>query len=527
MKVSVIVPVYNPGPYIESCVRSILEQSLGTDEVEGILVDDGSTDGTGARLDALSAEHPSLRVIHQENSGWPGKPRNVGIAAARGEYLFFLDNDDTLGREALERMVAMASRNGSDIVLGKMAGFHRNVPKDLFLENRELATLHDTPLMDGLTPHKLFRHEFVEAHGLRFPEGRRRLEDHVFVVSAYFAAESISVLADYVCYYHIRREDRSNAGLRRLDPKGYYGNLREVLRIIEEKTEPGSFRDRLLERAARGELLGRLRERAFVEEQPSDYRQALFDEIRSVVTDHIPASVDRALAPDQRVQMELLRADRLDLMFELAEADLLVVAHARLEGARRIGDGTFQIRFEAGLDHGDVLPAVRSGDRWLLRVPERVATAVSEEARILPGSSPPIPRLVLRRREDWAELFPPTVEVSPADDDGPGLPLVGKSEIDPTSVSVGSPIWPGTWDLLMRVAAYGYTRDTRLGSVRAPGSPRNLPSVTLKSRPALWIRPYWTDQADNLAFRVVVARPLHRRVLSGLRRRLGRLTARV
>ncbi len=527
MRVSVIVPVYNPGPYIESCVRSILEQSLGTDEVEGILVDDGSTDGTAARLDALAAEHPSLRVIHQENSGWPGKPRNVGIAAARGEYLFFLDNDDTLGREAMERMVAMASRNGSDIVLGKMAGFHRNVPKELFAQNRERATLHDTPLMDGLTPHKLFRRAFVETNGLRFPEGRRRLEDHVFVVSAYFAAESISVLADYVCYYHIRRDDGSNAGLRRLDPKGYYGNLREVLGIIEAKTEPGPFRDRLLERAARGELLGRLRERAFVEQLPSDYRQELFDEIRSVVADHVPATVDPALPPEQRVQMELLRADRLDLMFEAAEAGLQVAARARLQEVRRTGDQTFQVRFEAGLDLGDSpLPAVRSGDRWLLPVPERVATAVSEEARILPGPATPRSRLVLRRRDDWAELFPSIVGASPVDAGGPGLPLVSQSEIDPARISLGSPIWPGAWDVLVRVEAYGYTRDTRLGYVRGRGLRRTMRAVTLMGRPALLVRPYWTEQTDNLAVRVGVARPFHRRVVSGVRRRLARLRIR-
>ena len=112
-------------------------------------------------------------------------------------------------------------------------------------------------------------------------------------MGAYFAAETISVLSDYVCYYHIRRDDLSNAGLRRPDPKGYYGNLREVIGIIEANTEPGPFRDRLLDRFARTELTGRLRDRAFLN-LPSDYREAQFAEIVSVAEDHIPPDGRRA-----------------------------------------------------------------------------------------------------------------------------------------------------------------------------------------------------------------------------------------
>ena len=79
LKVSVIVPVYNPGSHIDDCISSLLGQSLPPEEYEIIFVDDGSTDETPARLDALAEEHPHVHVRHIENSGWPGRPRNLGI----------------------------------------------------------------------------------------------------------------------------------------------------------------------------------------------------------------------------------------------------------------------------------------------------------------------------------------------------------------------------------------------------------------------------------------------------------------
>ncbi len=77
LKISVIVPVYNPGRNIDECLDSLLGQTMPAAEHELIFVDDGSTDGTPARLAALAAEHPHVRVERIPNSGWPGRPRNV------------------------------------------------------------------------------------------------------------------------------------------------------------------------------------------------------------------------------------------------------------------------------------------------------------------------------------------------------------------------------------------------------------------------------------------------------------------
>src|SRR5690242_17952923 len=114
------MPVYNGLATLGRALGSVFAQTLGGIEI--IVVDDGSTDGSAAELDRLAASHDNLVVIHQPNSGGPGGPRNTGLARARGEYLFFLDADDWLGPEALERMAALADEHGTDIVLGKTVG---------------------------------------------------------------------------------------------------------------------------------------------------------------------------------------------------------------------------------------------------------------------------------------------------------------------------------------------------------------------------------------------------------------------
>src|SRR3954454_12673271 len=120
VKVSVVIPVYNTRRYLAECLDSVLAQDLPPEEFEIVAVDDGSTDGSGELLDRYAAQHSNLRVIHQDNSGWPGRPRNVGRDASAGSYVFFADSDDCLGPEALRRMWDFAVAHRSDVVVPKV-----------------------------------------------------------------------------------------------------------------------------------------------------------------------------------------------------------------------------------------------------------------------------------------------------------------------------------------------------------------------------------------------------------------------
>jgi poly(ribitol-phosphate) beta-N-acetylglucosaminyltransferase len=515
VKVSVVIPVYNPGNYIEDCIASLLRQSLPPDEFEAIFVNDGSTDDTPARLDAVAAEVANIKVIHQEASGWSGKPRNVGIAAAQGEFVMFVDNDDYLGDEALERMYDYAVANGADVVVGKMAGKGRGVPVELFRRNHPRATVDNAPLIDSLTPHKMFRRAFLDRIGLRFPEGRRRLEDHVFVTEAYLRAENVSVLSDYVCYYHLKRDDASNAGFQRFDPVGYFQNLREALDVVEKYTEPGPTRDRLFRRWLRNEMVERMRGKRLLA-APEDYRKELFTEIRGVVVERFGPGVTVGLQPTQQVVAALIADGRLDDLVKFAEWEASVASQVEPDGVEW-EKGVLRVGLSAELASSGTpmtFPAEGSAAP-LTEPPASVEQAVDwVGAHSVAGFKRATVDLLLRERASSAQYFQPvefTRETVPAEDGRVRLVLRGTVAVDPATAADGGPLGAGLWDVFVRVKLGGWTKQSRLGPVSLKGRTAADAGVA-GGRVVL---PYWTAKQGTLALDVDTA---------GERLDLGRIT---
>nr|WSZ12720.1 glycosyltransferase [Streptomyces canus] len=515
VKVSVVIPVYNPGNYIEDCIASLLRQSLPPDEYEAIFVDDGSTDDTPARLDAVAAEVANIKVIHQEASGWSGKPRNVGIAAAQGEFVMFVDNDDYLGDEALERMYDYAVANGADVVVGKMAGKGRGVPVELFRRNHPRATVDNAPLIDSLTPHKMFRRAFLDRIGLRFPEGRRRLEDHVFVTEAYLRADNVSVLSDYVCYYHLKRDDASNAGFQRFDPVGYFQNLREALDVVEKYTEPGPTRDRLFRRWLRNEMVERMRGRRLLA-APEDYRKELFTEIRGVVVERFGPGVAAGLQPTQQVVAALIADGRLDDLVAFAEWEASVASQVEPDGVEW-EKGVLRVGLSAELtSRGTPMTFPAEGSAApLTEPPASVEQAVDwVGAHSMAGFKRATVDLLLRERASSAQYFQPvefTRETVPAEDGRVRLVLRGTVAVDPATAADGGPLGAGLWDVFVRVKLGGWTKQSRLGPVSLKGRTAADAGVA-GGRVVL---PYWTAKQGTLALDVDTA---------GERLELGRVT---
>ena len=119
-RVSVVVPIYNVEPYLKKCVESLLSQTL--EDIEILLVDDGSPDRCGEIADEYAAREPRVKAFHQKNAGL-GPARNTGIEHATGEYVGFVDSDDWVDSQMFERLYSAAAKCDADIVVGG----HRDV----------------------------------------------------------------------------------------------------------------------------------------------------------------------------------------------------------------------------------------------------------------------------------------------------------------------------------------------------------------------------------------------------------------
>ncbi|GAA1352990.1 glycosyltransferase [Streptomyces beijiangensis] len=489
LRASIVVPVYNAGEYIESSADSLLRQSIGTDQYEVIYVNDGSTDDSGEKLDKLAAAHPHVRVHHQENSGWPGKPRNVGVRLSRGAYVQFVDQDDSLGMEALERLCALGERNRADVVLGKVAGTMQ-APSSVFAENVEVCTADDHPLMESLTPHKMFRRSFLLDNGIEFPEGRVRLEDQLFMARAYVAAERVSVLADYPCYYWMRREDRGNNSSARIG-LSYFEDLRKVIHAVKAGTGPGEQRDKMLRRTYRVELLTHVSEARVLSGAP--WVQERYETIRELVADEFAPGVAEGLAPLARLRAQLLEEGRLDALMALAERTKEIRPLAEV-GRLRWRDGVLSAPLRLALRHADGSPVtlVERDGRLLLDpalldgVPGLDEWDVGDPLRGAFG------RLLLKDRQRPTGWFPdPKGLRVVVEDAGPGrkqVVVTGNLEIDPLVAAGGGPLERGVYDIQASFQLLGIGR-----SARITGGPPSAPTAAGTTRAGGTAAiPYWT-----------------------------------
>lgn len=470
MKVSIVVPVYNAGEYIDRCAPSLIGQSLGRREYEVIYVDDGSTDDSAERLARLAARHPNVRVHRQENSGWPGKPRNVGIDMARGEYIQLVDQDDELAPEALERMYAIAARNGSDIVLGKMAGTMAG-PSAIFKRTIERCTVADAPLIETLTAHRLFRKQFLVENDLRFPEGYWRMEDLLFMARAYPLAKTVSVLADYPCYYWNRREDGGNNSGAAFDLVGHYDRLKIVIKALKDATEPGELQDRLLRRLYRVETMSRIGE-PYVVSASEEERQEAYELVRAVARECFPPGVREGMPAVQKLRATLLEEGHLDGLVELARRVPDIRPHFDLTDLGWREDGTLgmKMRFTLGRTADEPLALLERDGSFVLDPSFTEGIPGARELYVDDPLSYAQGELIVHdvERNLWwfpeGELLP---RLEPLSGGRSQVVLEGAVAIDPKTLAGGKPLEPGTYDVWFGGQLLGVGRRRRLFTSQA------------------------------------------------------------
>ncbi|MER5536608.1 glycosyltransferase family 2 protein [Streptomyces mirabilis] len=479
--VSVIVAAYNAMPYLTRCITSVADQSIGQDKLEIIVVNDGSTDGTAAELERLSDAYPALmRVIHQENSGGPSAPRNRGLDHARGQFVFFLDADDYLGPEALERMVAMAEENGTDVVLGKMVGVGgRGAPTSMFRRDQPKTDVFSSRVYWTLNPMKLFRRELLERHHLRFPTDLKIGEDQMFVGPAYLHASGISVLASYDCLYWVQRDDDGNITLQTGGSEPRLRFLPRIVDVILENVPAGPGRDHLAHRHLTVEVQQLL---GHVAREPRELQQKQLDRLADAIAPLWHEGLNDQLSAMARLRLHLVRHRMLDEVLELTRFEKQLAkskvatpvlvdggrAYARYpflrDPARSVPDSCYDVTDQLGLRH-QVTRAELHGTTLRLAGHAYLHRVATEDVTT---------DLVLRERDSGTEYRLPvrhtaTPGLGAHEDEGAYTYEAAGFEttVDIDTAAGGAPLGDGLWDISLAIGAQGLSREVRIGSKRA------------------------------------------------------------
>ncbi|APX32952.1 hypothetical protein BH708_09765 [Brachybacterium sp. P6-10-X1] len=320
--VSLVIPVYNSMPYLPETLDAIPEQRLGPAELEVILVNDGSDDGSEKVLAEYAERCPDYRVLDQPNSGGPADPCNKGIAAARGKYVFVLGSDDVLTEGALGELAAYAEKEGSDIVLARMVGLNgRHAPGSMFTQSKAVAHLVEDSLFNSLTAIKLFRTDLVRRTGAHNPTHLRVGSDQPFTLTCYLAARKISIRADRAYVLIRTRESGDNVTSDPRTSRDYTALLSATVEVIVDGTEPGELRDGLLRRPVRGALRKSVRSR-FLDLSEAE-QEAVVTDIQEAIGPYLTEHVWGHLEPMYRLKVRLALAGRTEALRELIrwEAD--------------------------------------------------------------------------------------------------------------------------------------------------------------------------------------------------------------
>lgn len=227
--VSVVVPVYNiPNDFLRQCLISLANQTL--EDLEFIIVDDGSPlDGNASICDEFARKDNRFEVIHKKNEG-VSIARNVGMSQSRGNWVAFVDPDDWVSAEMFELMFAKAKSSDADItVCDCFVESERDTLTNAFFKHSEDpfswdSDTKETTLLQilgrnryynppeiaiGVPWGKLYKRSFIESKGLLFEPQLRRMQDNIFNLYAFGAADSVAYVSKPM--YHYRKFDQSTS----------------------------------------------------------------------------------------------------------------------------------------------------------------------------------------------------------------------------------------------------------------------------------------------------------------------------
>lgn len=267
-KVSVVVPIYNAERYLNRCLESIVNQTYQNLEI--ILVDDGSPDNCPAMCDEWAKKDSRIQVIHKENEG-PGMARNIGMDLATGEYIFFIDSDDYIDKELMEKCVLNAETNNSDAVLyGRIDAFedgefckHTVSQEQLVFQGEEilnilLPSMFTYELGFGVSLwSKMFRLKTLKNSKVRLKSGKEIVsEDSYFTLEFFSHCTKATVIPECLYYYYQSNTSYSRA-LKKERQNENDSFLKQCVEYVEKENLPSQISNHIRSRY-HGMTLGNL-----------------------------------------------------------------------------------------------------------------------------------------------------------------------------------------------------------------------------------------------------------------------------
>ena len=242
VRVTVVIPVHNTGPYLEPCLDSILGQTLR--EIEAVAVDDASSDGSLDVLKKRAERDARLRVIAYPSHVGVSAARNAGLDVARGEYVFFMDSDDWLDTDYLASMLVQADETGQKVVVN--ANFVEEYPDGRRVFSGRSGFLKPGPAyypvdwvqsrMLSIITNRLYRKAYLDRNGIRFPLIEGGGEDTYFSTLAEVLQPRSYVF--WGPFYHYRQRPESVAHARPRGSFPYIENYKALYDALRERQVP-------------------------------------------------------------------------------------------------------------------------------------------------------------------------------------------------------------------------------------------------------------------------------------------------
>jgi len=244
-KVSVIIPVYNTGKYLEEALSSILNQTLS--DIEIVVINDGSTDGSGEIIDQLALNDARIRLFSQQNQG-QSVARNLGKEKASGDFIYFMDSDDYLEKDALEKCYEKCITQNLQIVFfdatifsddekGEKWGYNYNRAGDI-----DVRVYSGVEILEILLEKELFRappwlffvkRELIQNADLRFFPGIIH-EDELFTPLLYIAAERVGYIPRTFFHRRIRANSTMTNSFSQKNINGYFCVIGEFSKLYKK-----------------------------------------------------------------------------------------------------------------------------------------------------------------------------------------------------------------------------------------------------------------------------------------------------